>query len=52
VDFIEKVASIRLYIEIKFNELTDLEKYIEMGFKEGFTAGLENLDKLLASGGI
>lgn len=49
VDFFEKQGSTRLNIEIIFNELTDLEKYIEMGFKEGFTAGMENLDALLAS---
>lgn len=36
-------------IEIKYDELADLEKMIEMGFKEGFTAGLENLDDLLNS---
>ena len=33
--------------EIKFNELADLEKIIEMGFKEGFTMGLQNLDEWL-----
>jgi len=48
VDFIEKPRVTRLYFEITFNEFADLEKYIEMGFKEGFTAALENLDKLLA----
>jgi uncharacterized protein YndB with AHSA1/START domain len=36
-------------IEIQYEELADLEKIIEMGFKEGFTAALENLDKLLDS---
>lgn len=36
-------------IVIKYDKLEDLEKYIEMGFKEGFTMGLENLDELLAS---
>lgn len=35
-------------IEIIFNELADLEKIIEMGFKEGFTMGLQNLDEWLA----
>jgi len=35
-------------IEIKYDEIADLDKYIEMGFKEGFTAGLENLDELLS----
>ncbi|MXN92251.1 SRPBCC domain-containing protein [Flavobacterium sp. Sd200] len=34
-------------IEITYDELADLEKTIEMGFKEGFTAGLENLDEVL-----
>jgi uncharacterized protein YndB with AHSA1/START domain len=36
-------------IAIKYEKLEDLEKYIEMGFKEGFTMGLGNLDELLAS---
>lgn len=49
VDFIEKETYTRVYIEINFNEFADLEKYLEMGFKEGFTAGMENLDNLLAS---
>lgn len=35
-------------IVIKHQRLEDLEKIIEMGFKEGFTAGLENLDEVLA----
>jgi uncharacterized protein YndB with AHSA1/START domain len=39
-------------IEITFNELSDLETIIQMGFKEGFTMGLENLDDLLASGQV
>jgi uncharacterized protein YndB with AHSA1/START domain len=33
-------------IVIQFEKLTDLEAHIEMGFKEGFTAALENLDEL------
>ena len=36
-------------IVIKHNNLADLEQIIEMGFKEGFTAGLNNLDEVLAS---
>ncbi len=31
-------------IEIQYDQLSDLEKIIEMGFKEGFTAALQNLD--------
>lgn len=36
-------------VYIKHDNLADLEKIIEMGFREGFTAALENLDDLLAS---
>jgi uncharacterized protein YndB with AHSA1/START domain len=36
-------------IVLTFNELSDLEKHMEMGFKEGFTMGLQNLEELLAS---
>ncbi|HNU42673.1 MAG: activator of Hsp90 ATPase 1 family protein [Bacteroidetes bacterium OLB12] len=36
-------------IVVKFETLDDLEKIIQMGFKEGFTAGLENLDQYIAS---
>lgn len=36
-------------IELQYESLADLEKYIEMGFKEGFTMALGNLDELLAS---
>lgn len=31
-------------ITISYNKIEDLEKIIEMGFKEGFTAALGNLD--------
>jgi uncharacterized protein YndB with AHSA1/START domain len=33
-------------IEISYENLSDLEANLEMGFKEGFTAGMENLDIL------
>lgn len=33
-------------IEIQYDDLKDIEQIMEMGFKEGFTAGLENLDEL------
>lgn len=36
-------------IVIKMESLEALEALITMGFKEGFTAGLTNLDELLAS---
>jgi len=35
-------------IEVAYASLADLEKIIEMGFREGFTAALENLDGLFA----
>lgn len=34
-------------IEISFNSVEEIEKIIEMGFKEGFTAAHGNLDELL-----
>ncbi len=34
-------------VEIHYDNLSDLEKFMEMGFKEGFTAAMENLDGLL-----
>jgi uncharacterized protein YndB with AHSA1/START domain len=36
-------------IVIKYDKLEDLEATIKMGFKEGFTMGLGNLDELLDS---
>lgn len=35
-------------ITLTFNTLEDLEKLIEMGFKEGFTMGLNQLDEVLS----
>lgn len=49
VEFSETQASTLVSIEIKYDSLNDLEKYIEMGFKEGFTAALENLDEIFQS---
>jgi len=36
-------------ISAKYNSLADLEIVIQMGFKEGFTRGLNQLDVLLSS---
>lgn len=47
--FTEKGEETLVNILISFDTLEDLEKYIEMGFKEGFTAGLENLDQYIAA---
>lgn len=35
-------------ITITYKERADLERILNMGFKEGFSAGLDNLDVLLA----
>lgn len=36
-------------ISLAYDDLADLEKIIELGFREGFTMALGNLDELLAS---
>ena len=45
--FISKKNKVQVDITITFDTLTDLEKTIDMGFKEGFTMGLNQLDELL-----
>ena len=47
VNFSESDGVTTVYVEIKHETLKDLEKIIEMGFKEGFTACLEQLSELL-----
>ncbi|HEX5624812.1 MAG TPA: SRPBCC domain-containing protein [Saprospiraceae bacterium] len=49
VDFQPSGESTRVNILIQFDSLADLETNIQMGFKEGFTAALENLDAIFAS---
>jgi uncharacterized protein YndB with AHSA1/START domain len=46
--FTSEGAATSIHVEISFDNLSDLDKIIEMGFKEGFTKGLDNLDVLLA----
>ena len=46
VDFTGSNGSTTVMIEIKHQSLADLEKIIEMGFKEGFTMALQNLDEI------
>jgi uncharacterized protein YndB with AHSA1/START domain len=36
-------------IEITFDKEADMETIIKMGFQEGFTAGLDNLDDYLST---
>jgi uncharacterized protein YndB with AHSA1/START domain len=46
VSFDEQSGSTFVTIAIKHKSLSDLEKIIEMGFKEGFTIAVEGLDKI------
>jgi uncharacterized protein YndB with AHSA1/START domain len=47
VDFKENGDSTIVNTELTFDKSEDLDKILEMGFKEGFIAALENLDELL-----
>lgn len=46
-DFSENGETTTVNISITYSELSDLEKIIQMGFKEGFTMALGNLDQYL-----
>lgn len=48
--FIDLGDATRVEVEISFASEADMEKIVEMGFKEGFTAAHGNLDTLLAQG--
>jgi uncharacterized protein YndB with AHSA1/START domain len=49
VKFIDKKDTTLVDISIKLDDLSQLEKIIEMGFKEGFTIALQGLDEVLAT---
>lgn len=49
LEFIAMDMSTMVNISIKHETLSDLEKIIEMGFKEGFTIALNQLDELLST---
>lgn len=46
-NFSSKEDKAQVDVILTFDTLTDLEKIMKMGFKEGFTMGLQNLDELL-----
>jgi uncharacterized protein YndB with AHSA1/START domain len=50
--FSEQGNGTKVEVEITFATEADMEKIIEMGFKEGFAAAHGNLDELLASGNL
>lgn len=47
VNFSEANGSTMVYVEIEHEKFSDIEAMIQMGFKEGFTAALSNLERLL-----
>jgi len=48
-EFQETGDSTIVFVAITYDEISDLDKIIEMGFKEGFSSALENLDELLTN---
>lgn len=46
VSFSEQDDVTMVDVLIKHKQLSDIEKFLEMGFKEGFTVILKNLDKI------
>ncbi|MFN3405294.1 MAG: SRPBCC domain-containing protein [Cytophagaceae bacterium] len=48
-NFIPEEDTTIVNANLQFDSLDDLEKIIEMGFKEGFAAGLENLDQYISA---
>lgn len=49
-NFKEADGQTDVHVVLHFKSPEDLEQIIAMGFKEGFTMGLDQLDELLASG--
>ena len=52
IQFIPDGDGTTVKIEIKFKEEADLHKIAEMGFEEGFTAALMNLQELFEAGKV
>ncbi len=48
VQFTDAGKATKVEIEITFEKEEDLQKILEMGFQEGFTAAHDNLDELLS----
>ena len=46
-EFLTTDNGTKVVVVLTFKNLSDLEKLIEMGFKEGFIAALGNLDDLI-----
>lgn len=50
--FTESNGVTNVEIEIEFSSEADLQKIIEMGFEEGFTAAHSNLDEMLQKNAV
>jgi uncharacterized protein YndB with AHSA1/START domain len=48
IEFSKTETGTKVTVEVTFSSEADLEKIVEMGFKEGFTMAHGNLDELLA----
>jgi uncharacterized protein YndB with AHSA1/START domain len=48
-EFDKTIMGTKVTVEVAFDNEADLEKIVEMGFKEGFAMAHDNLDELLAS---
>jgi uncharacterized protein YndB with AHSA1/START domain len=48
VNFSKANSGTKVEVEVKFATEADMNKIVEMGFKEGFAAAHQNLDELLA----
>jgi PhnB protein len=48
-EFSENNGESTVNIEITFDKEADMDTILQMGFKEGFTAGLDNLDDYLSA---
>ncbi|MFL9843114.1 SRPBCC family protein [Flavobacterium rhizosphaerae] len=48
ITFISDEAKTKIVVEITFNTEEDLEKIVDMGFKEGFAMALDNLEEIFA----
>ena len=46
-EFSETDSGTKVEVEISYSSVADIEKMLEMGFEEGFTSALGNLDELL-----
>lgn len=48
-DFSKVTGATLVEVQLSFDTLSEMEKILEMGFQEGFTMAMDNLDELLES---